>query len=779
MKLGIKIGGGFSVVILISIAMGVIGWIGISTLSYELHEMGEEILPAIQVLTIAKESFMLIGECQRTLINPETTDTEYQKTLKDQEKAEENYRAALKQYGEFSRAGEEAQIWEKFVQVLKELEKENTVFAEGLVEIKSTGIKDPEAAVSNLNLFIGDHYKVEGMLAGLIFSGKKFDGGTDHFLCNYGKWLKTLHASNNGIRAIIETTEEPHRFFHANVKAIKELMAANKKVEAEKLLLGDFRKNMDAVVMRLEAMNEKMHGLEKVVLKTRLQCTVNCEGKQEEAISLLNKIIDMHDKEALHAREAAAASSAFAKIATIIALSIGIAAGILIAFFITSLITKPVKAAAALAAAMSAGDMTQRMEIKTKDEVGEMGTALNATCAALSKIISEIQENAEALAASSEEVSAISTELAAGAEQITNQTTTIAGATEQMSANIKTVDDAAGQMSLNSQTISAASTQISQNMGTVASAAEESQTNVNAMASASEEMTATINEVAQNAQRANETTNNAVNSVNQASEQVEKLASAALEIDKIIAVIIDIAEQTKLLALNATIEAARAGEAGKGFAVVASEVKELAKQTNGATDDIKKRIMAMQGSTKLTVEKIKDVSVVIQEVNSIVTTIAAAVEEQNVTMKQNAQNVAQVAEGIQEVTKNVVHVNSGINSIAKSISESAEGAKDVARNAAEATKGAEDVSKNVSGISDAVQETSQGAQQLNTAAADLANMAANLQEMMAKFKVDASSVKKEAVVSARPAAVKPAAKKQVAAPKKQLSKEHLPSLDGL
>lgn len=792
MKLGVKIGGGFAIMIAIAIVIGVSGWLGISKLAFEVTEIGEGSLPSIQSLLTAKENFMYLTACQRTLIDPDTDSTIYQRVLKAQESAVGDYKDALGKYKKLPKDKKESDLWEEFQTALNAWEKENVKLDEELRIVKGSGIKNPARMIGDLNRFIGDHYKVDTMLSGMVFSGKKFDGGTDHTLCNYGKWLGTFSTDNPEVESFVGATKEPHRLFHSNVKAIKELLASGKKAEAEQLYSNEFQKNRENVFVQFNKLREKTLEVEKLFENMRKQCTETCYARQTAAMNIMDKLIGVNEEESLAARKAAESATGTAKAMTIIALLIGVVAGAIIAFIITSLITKPVKAAAALAEAMSNGDMTKNVETKTSDEIGEMSNALNATCAALSKMISEIQENAEALAASSEEVSAISTELATGAEEITNQTTTIAGATEEMSTNIRTVDDAAGQMSLNTQTVSAAASQIAQNMKTVAAAAEESQSNVNAMASASEEMTATINEVASNAQKANDTTKEAVSTVNEASKQVENLAAAAQEINKIIAVIIDIAEQTKLLALNATIEAARAGEAGKGFAVVAGEVKELAKQTNSATDDIKKRIMAMQGSTELTVEKIKNVSDVIQNVNEIVTTIAAAVEEQNVTMKENAQNVSQVAAGIQEVTKNVIHVNDGVNSITKSISESAERADDVAKSAGEASKGADDVAKNVNGISEAVKDTSQGAQQLNSAAADLANMASNLQEMMARFKVNASYSKKEVAQrgpsSAGPAKKaqtassaknEPVKKPQAAVTKKPITKEHLPSLDEL
>ncbi|PCK06025.1 MAG: chemotaxis protein, partial [Alteromonadaceae bacterium] len=154
-------------------------------------------------------------------------------------------------------------------------------------------------------------------------------------------------------------------------------------------------------------------------------------------------------------------------------------------------------------------------------------------------------------------------------------------------------------------------------------------------------------------EKARQVTQDAVENVKQASERVDELGRAAKEITKVIESIVEIAEQTKLLALNATIEAARAGEAGKGFAVVANEVKELAKQTRDATADIRTKIENIQGSTDATVAEIGKINTVIGDVNQIVTTIAAAVEEQNVTTKSIAGNIGQASDGVKGVTVDI------------------------------------------------------------------------------------------------------------------------------
>jgi methyl-accepting chemotaxis protein len=172
---------------------------------------------------------------------------------------------------------------------------------------------------------------------------------------------------------------------------------------------------------------------------------------------------------------------------------------------------------------------------------------------------------------------------------------------------------------------------------------------------------------------------------------VQKLGESSAEIGKVIKVITSIAEQTNMLALNATIEAARAGEAGKGFAVVANEVKELAKETAHATDDISRMIEAIQADTKGAVDAIQQIGAVINQINDISNTIASAVEEQTATTH--------------EISRNVV----------------------------EAAKGSGEIAQNITAVAQAAETTTEGAGNSQKAATDLARMAAELQKLVAQF----------------------------------------------
>jgi methyl-accepting chemotaxis protein len=179
---------------------------------------------------------------------------------------------------------------------------------------------------------------------------------------------------------------------------------------------------------------------------------------------------------------------------------------------------------------------------------------------------------------------------------------------------------------------------------------------VQTVAASSEELTASIREIAARVQEASHITQVAVKQAAATSDTMTKLGQSSLEIGQVVKVITSIAQQTNLLALNATIEAARAGEAGKGFAVVANEVKELARQTAKATEEIGNKIAGVQSETGLAVTAIREIAGVIDKINEISTSIASAVEEQNAATGEIARNVNEAARGTADVSYNIASV---------------------------------------------------------------------------------------------------------------------------
>ena len=205
------------------------------------------------------------------------------------------------------------------------------------------------------------------------------------------------------------------------------------------------------------------------------------------------------------------------------------------------------------------------------------------------------------------------------------------------------------------------------NVTSVAAGMEQTTTNLTSVASATEQMTATIGEIAGNSEKARRITEEATRQAARISEQMNQLGAAAQQIGKVTETITEISSQTNLLALNATIEAARAGSAGKGFAVVANEIKELAKQTAAATEDIKGRIAGVQSSTAGGIAEIGKVSQVIHDVSDIVSSIAAAIEEQSTVTKDIARNIAEASTGVRDANQRVAESSQATAEIAREI----------------------------------------------------------------------------------------------------------------
>ncbi len=298
-------------------------------------------------------------------------------------------------------------------------------------------------------------------------------------------------------------------------------------------------------------------------------------------------------------------------VTTLAALSIGI----FVAIFLSRSISSATHSVLLQAEAIASGDLTHEdLKVQSQDELGDLTVAINKMSASLKSMILAITDNAAHVAAASEELNSTSQQITANSEETSAQADVVSKAAQTVSQNLQTV------------------------------------------ATGAEEMGASIKEIAKNATEAAKVATAAVRTAETTTATVSKLGESSNEIGQVIKVITSIAQQTNLLALNATIEAARAGEAGKGFAVVANEVKELAKETAKATEDISRKIEAIQTDTKAAVEAIASISGVIHQINDISSTIATAVEEQNATTNEMSRNVSEAAQGSGEITTNIAGV---------------------------------------------------------------------------------------------------------------------------
>jgi methyl-accepting chemotaxis protein len=330
--------------------------------------------------------------------------------------------------------------------------------------------------------------------------------------------------------------------------------------------------------------------------------------------------------------------------------------GIFVALFLSRGIAGATQSVLVQAEAIAAGDLTRDdLKVRSQDELGDLTTAINKMSGSLKRMIQAIAENAMHVASASAELNATSEQITANSEETSAQADVVSKAAQAVSQNLQTV------------------------------------------ASGAEEMGVSIKEIAKNATEAARVATGAVKVAEATTATVSKLGDSSTEIGQVIKVITSIAQQTNLLALNATIEAARAGEAGKGFAVVANEVKELAKQTAKATEDISRKIEAIQSDTQAAVEAIASISGVIHQINDISGTIATAVEEQDATTNEMSRNVSEAAHGSGEITSNIA------------------------------------------GVAEAAQGTSRGAADTQKASQQLVETSAQLRLLVEQFKIDASA----------------------------------------
>jgi len=337
----------------------------------------------------------------------------------------------------------------------------------------------------------------------------------------------------------------------------------------------------------------------------------------------------------------------------------------LFGLFMATSIANPLGKGVEFAKAVAEGDLTRQIDVKRKDELGVLADSLNMASGNLRSMIGKVSEGVRTLSSAATELSSISRQMTTGAESTSSRANGVAAAAEQTSAN----------------------------MGGVSAAMEQTTMNLSTVATASEEMTSTIGEIASNAERARKVTAEAVDSAQRVSGTMNTLGAAAKEIGKVTETISAISSQTNLLALNATIEAARAGAAGKGFAVVANEIKELARQTAAATEDIKARIEGIQTSSGVAVGDIATVANVIREVNEIVSGIAAAIEEQSAVTRDIASNVTQASRGVEEANRNVAEASKAVDSMAQDVAEVNQSAGEISSSSAQVLLSSEELSK--------------------------------------------------------------------------------------
>jgi methyl-accepting chemotaxis protein len=378
-------------------------------------------------------------------------------------------------------------------------------------------------------------------------------------------------------------------------------------------------------------------------------------AQQGELMARLQKLVNEQQEKTNQEIQALADASHAATLTLWTTTFLGILVACVIAYVVSKRISVSLGSLLARARAISAGDLSgQELTSGADDEIGDLMTAMNEMQARLREMIVAVAQMSGHVASSSEDLRGVSDHMSTNAEETANQSRIVSVSGEEVSRNLQ------------------------------------------AAAAATEQMSDSIKEISKNTTEAAMVSKSAVSTARTTNASVLELAKSSAEIGNVIKVITTIAHQTNLLALNATIEASRAGDAGKGFAVVANEVKELAKQTAIATEEISRKIEAIQGETKTTTQSIGQITAIITQINTISNTIAGAIEDQTTTTN------------------------------------------DMVRNVNHAATGSAQIVDNMKAVANAAKNTTQGAEETNEAAQKLSKMATELRQLVSQFKYESN-----------------------------------------
>jgi methyl-accepting chemotaxis protein len=638
-KVGAKLVGGFIIVALLVVLVGVVGMYGLQLQNDHIDEIGMVRLPSIESLLFMSDEIENIRGSVRTLLSPRISQEDRTRMYSNIDAARASYGEAKAVYEPLPQTPEEARLWREMLPVLEELAALNDQVIEVSKVIDQTDILNPDAYEARIAGFISDHHiLMENMLLQMV-TGREFSGGDDPTACRFGQYLAQVDTTNPLIQRVLTEVVQYHDTFHQSVADIRNALQQGDQNGAVTIFNTRMQPNAERV---FEYFDELLAEAQRVVAfydQMGELAMVEAAAVQRTFFSLLDDIIHINEVIAGEAVEQAVADSARVSVITIAGMAIAAILALLLGLALTRAITKPLALGVDFAKAISLGDLGIELDVHQKDEVGQLAEAMREMQEAL-------QQKARVLERIAEGDLSVAVKKASDKDGLGESMVRMKSSLNEL---ISQVNTAVEQVSSGADQVSQASQSLSQGATEQASSLEE-------VSSSATEVNSQAKQNAENATEANTLAKKAAGDANSGNQQMadlveamKKINASSDEINKVVKVIDDIAFQINLLALNANVEAARAGKYGKGFAVVAEEVRNLAVRAANAVKETSNMVEESISNIKRGNEFVDLTATQLASIVEGAGKVANFLEEIATASREQAQAIDQISEGLDQI----------------------------------------------------------------------------------------------------------------------------------